>query len=1098
MNENLRDRVVSSFGLTSDQQTAALERGRDVVVTAGAGSGKTRTLVARYASLLADGYSPRSVVAITFTEKAAREMRSRVRQSLNDLVRQSDSDTERNRWVALNAEMDSARIGTIHSLCSEILRAHPAEAGIDPKFDVIDEGLAAALRAQLVEDAMAFLVGQPEFAPLFSILGINPLAELLAFLLGHRLEAQEAFDKNIDGSQIIRQAIEAALQDPSITNGIAELRSMGRTSLIQDAGDKLAIQVEDLLALWGEAEKALVADDFIACAGYLYQARRNKMKGNIGSKTSRAKEIVAELQAAYDRLLDPFVGGEDSKVQPPDAVTEACFIQACQLIRPAFEHLSASYKEALRQRRALDFDDLENGAAQLLKQPEIKTRWQGEIAALLVDEFQDTNERQRNIVEALAGLPGRLFVVGDARQSIYRFRRADVTVFRSIQLRVKNQGGLVLDLDQTYRAHEALLNATGDLLQEVMGTVEDPSRPYYVPFSPLRANRKTMPEYLSDPHIELVLGAGEDAASARPLAARALATRLLELKNQKQIHTWDDVTLLLRASTGFAAYENAFEEACIPFVTVAGRGFYDRPEIRDVINILRALADPADDLAMAGLLRSPAFGLTDTALYQLRWQNSAPVPYWTALQGDLSVLDNSDQPRATRALIILKDLLPQVDRIPVSELLKKLVDATDYRAILAVDDNSGTGGRLWRNLDKLLADAQTSGQVNVRDFLDYLITINDAGAREGEAPAEAQGSVRLMTIHKSKGLEFPIVVLADASREPKGGSDATYLMPNLGLAFKLDPPPMLYRLAKWEDQCQNDAETQRLLYVALTRAKDKLIINGHTTSTNKGDWTTKAWLGELSAAAQIDVNTLVQQAGTEIEARTKSGQAVRAWAIPMDTSQIKFDDPQEITMVQESDIAPIYAPLLEPITPIITEDESIDVHPWRATGSVEVVPPGVIGQMVHKAIELWLFPDDPQLIPLLETAAQSAGLAQLSQRTVAIRHAIDILTRLQNNFLREEIEAATQHFHELPYSRMVDDYAETGYIDLLYCSQTGWQIMDFKTDSIRSAAERAELVSKYSRQMRRYASAVETLIGQQAQTRICFLDDNGRIGLVTI
>jgi len=171
---------------------------------------------------------------------------------------------------------------------------------------------------------------------------------------------------------------------------------------------------------------------------------------------------------------------------------------------------------------------------------------------------------------------------------------------------------------------------------------------------------------------------------------------------------------------------------------------------------------------MAGLLRSPAFGLTDTALYQLRWQNAAPVPYWTALQGDLSVLDNSDQPRAARALIILKDLLPQVDRIPVSELLKKLVDATDYRAILAVDDNSGTGGRLWRNLDKLLADAQTSGQVNVRDFLDYLITINDAGAREGEAPAEAQGSVRLMTIHKSKGLEFPIVVLADASREPKG------------------------------------------------------------------------------------------------------------------------------------------------------------------------------------------------------------------------------------------------------------------------------------------------------------------------------------------
>ena len=143
------------------------------------------------------------------------------------------------------------------------------------------------------------------------------------------------------------------------------------------------------------------------------------------------------------------------------------------------------------QRRALDFDDLESGAARLLKIPEVRQHWQAEIASLLVDEFQDTNERQRQIVEALAGAPGRLFVVGDARQSIYRFRRADVTVFRSIQQRVRTQGGLVIDLDQTYRAHEPLLQATGDLLTTVMGTGDDTSRPYYVPFSPLHAVRKT-------------------------------------------------------------------------------------------------------------------------------------------------------------------------------------------------------------------------------------------------------------------------------------------------------------------------------------------------------------------------------------------------------------------------------------------------------------------------------------------------------------------------------------------------------------------------------------------------------------------------------
>ena len=535
--------------------------------------------------------------------------------------------------------MDSARIGTIHSLCAEILRAHPAEAGIDPKFEVIDEGSAAALQVKLIEDTLTEIVGMSEFAPLFEIFEARQLSELLAFLLKRRLDAQEAFGKNISGSQIIQQAIQTGMQHPSISNCIEELRSMGKARLLQDAGDKLATQVEELLALWNDAEKAFAEEDLVGCAGFLFMARREKMDGRSGIKTSQAKEIVAELKIAYDELLNPITGGKDAKDAPPSEESEARFAQVSGLIRLAFEILSNSYKEALQQRRAIDFDDLEYGAAQLLQRPEIQLRWQQEIAGLLVDEFQDTNERQRFIVEAVSGAPGRLFVVGDARQSIYRFRRADVTVFRSIQQRIKAQGGLVIDLDRTYRAHEPLLDVTGDILSDLMGTEEDPERPYYVPFTPLQPDRKTAPDYLSTPHIEVVLGAGKDAETARPVAARALATRLLELKDEKQIRTWDDVTLLLRASTGFAPYENAFEDAGIPFVTVAGQGFYNRPEIRDVINLLRALADPADDLAMAGLLRSPAFGLTDAALYQLRWQSTDPIPYWQALQGDLSVLD---------------------------------------------------------------------------------------------------------------------------------------------------------------------------------------------------------------------------------------------------------------------------------------------------------------------------------------------------------------------------------------------------------------------------------------------------------------------------
>ena len=223
--------------------------------------------------------------------------------------------------------------------------------------------------------------------------------------------------------------------------------------------------------------------------------------------------------------------------------------------------------------------------------------------------------------------------------------------------------------------------------------------------------------------------------------------------------------------------------------------------------MLRALSDPTDDLSMAGLLRSPAFGLTDAALYQLGRDG---LGYLQALESDITYLNEADRDSAARALNVIHTLQPLVDRVPVAEILKKLVDMINYRAILATADRppskltgsqvqksaGGTGGRLWRNIDKLLGDALSSRQVFVRDFLDYLLTLNEAGSREGEAPAEAEGAVRLMTIHKAKGLEFELVVLADASRKGTLTSPAFYLHPEIGAAFKFEETPLLFNAAK--------------------------------------------------------------------------------------------------------------------------------------------------------------------------------------------------------------------------------------------------------------------------------------------------------------
>lgn len=1093
--KTISEHVIETFGLTPTQREAALERDRDVVVTAGAGSGKTRTLVARYASLLADGLLPRRVVAITFTEKAAREMRSRVRDALQKLASRAKTPAEQEQWSSLGAQLDSARIGTIHSLCAEILRTHPAEAGIDPRFEVLDEGLSAALQAESIEETLSTLVGLPQFSLLFQVFGTDKVRTLLETLLGRRLEAQETFHQDLDGEVVIRQMLAGLIHSPSLAEPIAELRHIPGSVLIKNEGDKLGGMVQELLLLWGQAEAALENGDGIACAESLFQARRTKMSRQVGKKGSAVKDAVAAIQEAYDNLFDPLIGGASSQGQPPSRASEAMFAELQPLVRSAFEHAHEVYRERLRQRQALDFDDLEHGAAQLLKRPDIRARWQAELDALLVDEFQDTNTRQRDIVDGLSGTAGRLFVVGDARQSIYRFRRADVTVFRTLQEKVNDAGGLVRDLDLTYRAHDPLLSTAGDLLAEIMGTELDPARPYYVPFSPLAAYRQSAPDHLKEPHVEFVLGGGDDTASARPVAARALATRLLELKQEGQIHTWDEVALLFRASTGYVHYEDAFEEMGIPFVTVAGRGFYDRPEIRDVLNLLKAMADPADDLAMAGLLRSPAFGLTDAALYQLRWQTKTPFAYWTALQGDLSILSETDRLQAERALSILHSLLPLVDRIPVAELLKRLVDLTDYRAILAADDSFGSA-RLWRNLDKLLGDAQASGQVNVRDFLQYLATLSDAGAREGEAPVEAQGAVRLMTIHKSKGLEFPLVVLADASREPRNASDMVYLILEYGLSFKLDNPPLLYRLSRWQDNQQNDAEAQRLLYVALTRAKDKLIISGHAAPNRGGAMSVSAWMADLCEAAGVDIQNMIGQNGTPLLTQTRSGYGIRAWCV--------LDHAVEASKAMQASDAPpdelaaesLYQPLFVPALVSESEEETELLHPGRAAGN-QSVPAGAIGQMVHKAIQLWLIPDDPRLIPMLEAAALQAGLADEMQRVDAIRRARELLERFRLHPLWEEIDTATERYHELPYVRMREDHLETGYIDLLYRNGTTWKIIDFKTDIIRDQTTQEKLVEQYKLQIHRYEEAIASLTGQMVETYLCFLDDHGAISTLS-
>ncbi len=1097
------ENLLVSFGLTDLQKAAARERKRDVAVTAGAGSGKTRTLVARHLPLLAECGSPRKIVAITFTEKAAREMRNRIRQEIHGRIEKSPP-AEEAFWIGLEAQMDAARIGTIHSLCSEILRAHPAEAGLDPQFAVLEEGMMVVLRLQAARDALAWAVGQTEMQPLFALFKASTLETLLEELVERRLDLDTWLAGNAahpgGSNPAVRRALEGWLNDEQVAGILDELRDLRvRGQLASQGGDKLAEMVVELLTCLDRAADSLGQGDLAIAGQALFTARRQHMRGNLGSKVS-VKDAVKDLKERYDADLS-WLGGAEAKDPPPNPVLDERMQQALPLFFDIYQRTRQNYLCSLGQRGAIDFDTLEGAALALLKFPAIATRWQAEISAVLVDEFQDTNARQRDIVKALCGAePGRLFVVGDARQSIYRFRGADVTVFRGLQEEIRARGGLSIDLDLTFRTHRGLLSGLGDLLSRVMGTDSQPGNPYFVPYSPLVAHRDAPPAGKLAPHVEFVLGVGTDSDSGRSAAAQALAQRLIELKTTGQIADWDEVTLLFRASTGFPAYEDAFEKACIPYVTTAGRGFYDRPEIRDVLNLLRALADPWDDLVLTGLMRSPAFGVSQTGLYRLRWQAGKKIALYQALQVDLSFLDEPDRLQASRARDFLIELGPWVDRIPVAELLSRMLSFTDYRAILA-----GNSSRLWRNLDKLVADARTSQIVQVGAFLEYLKTLKDVGAREGEAQADADGAVRLMSIHKSKGLEFGVVVLADAARKGVNGSEMAYLLPETGLALRpdrLDEQPLAYRYAKFVDQDQGEAENRRLLYVALTRAKDKVIISGHL-GRREERLEARGWLGDLLVAAGADPQAALDRAGSWLSATLPGGEEVGIWVKPEEeTETTTVVSPPALTW-PNSTAKPLFESLIRQLDHPGRDEEENDPNAeeqpptWRVTGADAQRFGVILGRMVHKAIQRWQFPGSAGLEALLSTVALESGLVDPQERERAIQESTELLGRFRGHQLWQEMDLADKRVHEVPYSRMRQDgKVENGYLDILYRCGAGWQIADIKTDTIRSQADLDRLNGKYGYQMRRYRRAVQQFLGPVVKIRLVFLDDCGNVTLI--
>jgi ATP-dependent helicase/nuclease subunit A len=718
-------------GLTAEQEQAAARRREPLLLSAGAGSGKTSVLVERFVrAVLEDDVAAGKILAITFTERAAGELRERVRRRFLTLgEREAARDTE------------AAFVSTFHGFCARLLRTHALLAGLDPDFTILDEGLAGRLR----EAAFRSALGE------FLVAGRDPAVDLVAAYGVDQVQAM-------------------------IGGAYAELRSRG--------------------------------------------ARFPRLPA--AAAAAGAEVDAGSLEAAA----------------------------ACALLDRLLERFGDAYEALKRGRGAVDFDDLELCARELLDRHEgVRGAWSERFELLMVDEFQDTNPRQLGILRALDR--GNLFTVGDELQSIYGFRHAEVELFRERRAELAVLGGS-LALTWNFRSRAPLLDFVNAVFQKRMAEG----------FTPLLAGREEAegageadrgapPQ---EPLVELLLtsrGGWEDeelcavlalglppATSWRHAEAHLLAQRVRELVDAGAARA-GEVVVLLRALGDIEVYERALQLHGLRTLAVVG-GFWRRLQTHDLLAYLRALANPLDEQALYETLASPLAGLSSDALALLADASRARGrgAWETAQTLDAATLERlSGEDRAALGAFCERfaEERRTASRRSISALIERAIDASGYREhVLALE----WGERRLANVRKLLRLARRFEAAEGRDlraFLDHVARLREGrSTAEPDAPVDSvePDAVRLMTIHAAKGLEFPVVCVADLGRAP-GGREPRLLLDaeRIGLQLlRLDgrkaTPELDYTQLSEERRRSQAEEEDRILYVAMTRARERLLLSG--------------------------------------------------------------------------------------------------------------------------------------------------------------------------------------------------------------------------------------------------------------------------------
>ncbi len=997
------------MSLSPKQQAAATRTGQDVCIVAGPGSGKTRVLIQRFAWLVRERKIPASrILAITFTEKAATEIKKR-------LVAEFTSEPQ------TRAAIERAWVSTVHGFCARLLRENSIAAGIDPAFGILEGTESEDERQDVATSVLDGLFAeQPD--------GMRRLLNAV-----HVSTQSGSFAPDLVGALLsVYEALRIAGQDPSELPPLAKPRlspqeplETVQTLLAGGMPTKSAAQQQRIEALRRWADRARALRDaplspahFALWADNLCSLSGLRPPDPVSAAVKQCRERLTGLRIEAAGLY---------------------YREERALVVEALRRIDSLYRERKTQRSLLDFGDLEEQAIHLLEmRPEVREQIRASFDQILMDELQDTNPLQWRLVDLLRR-PGNFFAVGDINQSIYGFRHADPGVFARYQQQLEAAGDTVDRLDDNFRSRPGILGTVEHILGNQPGIVSNP----------LHAEGSFLERDF--PAVELHCGEAEDTEEASAIEGSRVACRIRELEGtlligrpgEERLARFSDMAVLARTTAALESVRGALGQFGIPHLLIGGRTFFEKPEIRDLIHWLELVSNPSGEIALAGVLRSPIAGVSDETLLRIREPGVLLIDSLErAVDGNPFACDEDN----LKKLTWFRDLLAAQRRVcdyqPPDRLLAQLLDESGYEL--------GLTPAARRNTEKLLAllrDRFASSPLPLAELLDDLRSARGASAEPDAPPDDASNAVTLLSMHGSKGLEFPVVFLPALHKDTSRQQPPISYSPAAGLGINWrdpsDPGTAIGDTARAyycdEVKGREDGEEKRLLYVAMTRAEEHLVLSYAT----RRERARVSALGQLVANRLADIEVRHAEAAVNnfppVSEATESLPPVLARAAAADQS----DSIVTVTALAAYRDCPRRYYLsrylgIEP--PAVTAGES-------AAGNL---PAATLGTEVHA-----LLADEPVDKPDPQ-AVEFAGVFHRSE-------------------LGQRAARASRSEREFEILMAVEDVVVRGTIDLWFEEGGELILVDYKTDRTKPGEV---LGSRYAVQLRLYALALQAITGR--------------------